>query len=171
MNLSQSLKAWDQKSKQQMLGVFENYKKSNQFIDDLIGHVSDLDSQVGATWLLKHALETGCVLGSMQAINLCKACNALGDWQSKLHFLQILPYFQVPLDLKYQVIDFVRKCTEADNKFVRAWGYNGLYEVANTHPEFRNGLDVIFNSASETEPASVKARLRKVQKAIAKNWI
>lgn len=42
--------------------------------------------------------------------------------------------------------------------------------MANLYREFRDGFDVVIHSAMETEPASVKARLRNIEKNINANW-
>ncbi len=58
----------------------------------------------------------------------------------------------------------MRKCLEDDNKFVRAWAYNGFYELAKQYPEYRTEAGQLFEMALRDEAASVKARVRNVMK-------
>ena len=50
------------------------------------------------------------------------------------------------------------------NKFVRAWSYNGLYELATSFPSLRKEAERFFDMALADEAASVKARVRNIMK-------
>ena len=52
----------------------------------------------------------------------------------------------------------------ATNKFVRAWSYNGLYELARRDPVYLPEVEQIFELALRDEAPSVKARIRNLQK-------
>ena len=51
-------------------------------------------------------------------------------------------------------------------KFVRAWAYNGFYLLAVQHGEYEAEARQLLTMALRDEPASVKARVRNVLK----NW-
>ncbi len=170
MPLQDDIQAWDKKSKQDILDVYERHSDNPDFVGSLLELSKHDDCSEGATWLLKHALENGLELNDQHINVFCGLIELELSWQSKLHILQILPFIIVPAKYEHQMMAFVRQSTEDENKFVRAWAYNGLYELANTYPEYRDGLSVVFDAAEETEPPAVKARIRNVKKAIAKNW-
>ena len=170
MNLQDDIQAWDKKSKQDILNVYNRHSGNADFIRCLLDLSKHDDCSEGATWLLKHALENGLELNDQLIDGFCGLIELELPWQSILHILQLLPFITVPAQRRHQMMAFIRKSTEDENKFVRAWAYNGLYELANTYSEYRDGLSVVFDAAEETEPPAVKARIRNVKKAIAKNW-
>ena len=170
MTLQDDIQAWDKKSKQDILGVYEKHSDNADFIRCLLEIAKLEHCSEGATWLIKHTLEEGLRLDDQQIQGFCGLIELELSWQSKLHILQILPFIIVPAEYKHQMMAFIRQSSEDENKFVRAWAYNGLYELANTYPEYRDGLSVVFDAADETEPPAVKARIRNVKKAIAKKW-
>lgn len=170
MTLQIDIQTWDKKSKPGILDVYEKHSDNADFIGCLLDLSKHDDCSEGATWLLKHALEQGSKLNDHQIDGFCGLIETELSWQSILHILQILPFINVPAAHKNKMMAFVRRHAEDENKFVRAWAYNGLYELANTYPEYRDGLSVVFDAAEETEPPAVKARIRNVKKAIAKNW-
>lgn len=170
MSLKDDIKQWDGKSKHDILDIYARYSAADGFLNELLKIAIDPNCLEGATWLIKHALEQKVELNDDQINSFCELIEGALPWQSILHILQILPFITVPKDHKHKMMAFIRNHTEHENKFVRAWAYNGLYELANTYPEYRDGLSIVFDAAEETEPAAIKARIRNVKKAIAKNW-
>ncbi len=170
MSLEDEIKQWDGKSKSDISEIYVKYSDADDFLNVLLKIATDPNCSEGATWLIKHALEQKVELNEKQISSFCELIEGELPWQSILHILQILPFFTVPKEHKHKMMAFVRNHTEHENKFVRAWAYNGLYELANTYSEYRDGLSIVFDAAEETEPAAIKARIRNVKKAIAKNW-
>lgn len=170
MSLYSDIQKWDGKSKQDISGLYERYSGEDDFIANLLKMATFIDCSDGATWLIKHALENGHAFNEEQINLFCSLIGLELAWQSTLHILQILPFITVPNSCKHQMMAFIRQNTEHDNKFVRAWAYHGLYEIAMTYDEYRDGLLVVFNAAEETEPPAVKARIRNIKKSISKNW-
>lgn len=170
MSLYDDISKWDKKSKQDIATIYLEYSHHSGFMDELIKIAADIDCSDGASWLIKHTLEDGATLNAAQINKFCDLCHLELAWQSVLHILQILPFMTVPASHKHQMMAFIRQNTEHENKFVRAWAYNGLYEMAMTYDEFRDGLSIVLDAAEETEPPAVKARIRNIKKAITKNW-
>ena len=58
----------------------------------------------------------------------------------------------------------LRHCLSDTNKFVRAWSYNGLAELAKQYPQYRGEVKQLFELAQndDSEAASVKARIRNI---------
>lgn len=170
MSLYDDICGWNKKSKQDIANIYTKYSSNSGFIDELIKIAADRNHSDGASWLIKHSLEDGATLNTAQINKFCDLCHLELAWQSVLHLLQILQFMTVPASHKHQMMAFIRQNTEHENKFVRAWAYNGLYEIAMTYDEFRDGLSVVLDAAEETEPPAVKARIRNIKKAITKNW-
>ena len=80
------------------------------------------------------------------------------------HILQCLPYLAIPKKDKDKVQRFLRKCLVEDNKFLRAWAYNGFYELAVQYPEHVEETKQFFEMAMRDEAPSVKARIRNMMK-------
>lgn len=59
---------------------------------------------------------------------------------------------------------FLRNCLISDNKFVRAWAYNGFYELALQYPAYKTEVKKFLDMAMKDEAASVKARVRNILK-------
>ncbi|MEW8322573.1 MAG: hypothetical protein AB2606_07985 [Candidatus Thiodiazotropha taylori] len=63
-----------------------------------------------------------------------------------------------------EVSAFLRECLTSSNKFVRAWSYNGFYELAIQHPQYQQETKVFFEMAMRDKAPSVKARIRNIMK-------
>ena len=59
---------------------------------------------------------------------------------------------------------FLRNCLVDNNKFVRAWAYNGFYELAVQYPEYEKETKQFFEMAMRDEAPSVKSRIRNIMK-------
>jgi hypothetical protein len=63
---------------------------------------------------------------------------------------------------------FLLACSREPNKFVRAWAYSGLHQLALDHPAYREQARAVLEAAKRSETAaSVKVRLRK---ALEQDW-
>ncbi|WP_097109345.1 hypothetical protein [Hoeflea halophila] len=122
--------------------------------------------ETGATWLLKHQLEHNhAKLDKPQTRKLIGLLPELSGWEARLHCLQVFPDVDLPRDAGDVILGFVLACSRDDNKFVRAWAYTGLHQLALAHPEYRDQARVALETAQESETAaSVKVRLRRALK-------
>ncbi len=59
---------------------------------------------------------------------------------------------------------FLRKCLTDENKFVRAWAYNGFYELSMPHSDYIAQTKQFLEMAMRDEAPSVKARIRNIMK-------
>jgi len=59
---------------------------------------------------------------------------------------------------------FLKKCLVDDNKFIRAWAYNGFYELSVQYPEHKDETKQFFEMAMRDEAPSVKSRIRNIMK-------
>jgi len=155
---------WDGKSKDVIINIYERFCLQTDFIPQLIQLISQQTYQKGATWLLKHYFELGGKLEQKQVNTIYSNLHLLQNWESKLHILQCIPYMTIVEAEKKNVESFLRNCLIDSNKFVRAWTYNGFYELSIQYPEYQKETKQFFEMAMRDEAASVKARIRNILK-------
>ncbi len=164
MSIKQKIEAWDGKSANDVVEIYEHYHGKPDFVDSIVKLIKDASTQKGATWLLKKWLESGKTIKSGDVGEVYAALQTLKDWESKLHILQSMPFMPVEKNERENVESFLRVTLTDSNKFVRAWSYNGFYELALQYPEYINEAEQFFEMALRDEAASVKARVRNIMK-------
>ena len=164
MAIEQKLLAWDGKSKIDIQAIFSSHCNESGFADKIIQLFTNAALQKGASWLLKAWLETGEQVTPAQIKTIYSQLNNLEHWETKLHLLQCLPYMPVAEDERNDLHHFLRTTLTDTNKFIRAWSYNGFYELAKQYPEYRTETKQYFDMAMRDEPPSVKARIRNILK-------
>ena len=168
-NLEQDIENWDGKSAEQIKKLYRKYATQENFSSHLVKTLKLPQLQAGATWLLKAWLESGNQLAAKERNGLFKKLSSLETWDAQLHVLQMLPYLEIPSTKTNKSVlpaleDFVDQCLISEKKFVRAWAYQGLFEIARVEPSKRESIEKLFAQALENEPASVKARIRSLLK-------
>jgi len=164
MSINQEIATWDGKSADDIGAVYIEHHSKPGFLDSITNLITDAANQKGATWLLKKWLESGNQFEAERIRKVYDSLQALNDWESKLHVLQCIPYMPIEKDKKRNVELFLRITLTDSNKFVRAWSYNGFYELALQYPEYVNEVKQFFEMALRDESASVKARIRNIMK-------
>ena len=164
MSIEQEIISWDGKSSSDLGAIYSRYKDNNAFVPQIVELSKQEALQKGATWLLKHYLENGGVIDANQVSKMYKLLPNLNHWETKLHMLQCIPYMRIAKAEKMDVETFLRKCLADSNKFVRAWAYNGFYEISSQYPEYKNETMQFFEMAMRDEAPSVKARIRNLLK-------
>ena len=121
--------------------------------------------QVGATWILKRLLEQGAPFSRSQSRRCIDLLMGTSHWEARLHLLQML----AELDIAEAQCPGLRlalvRGLEDKNKLVRAWSYNGLAVLATQYPEFRAEVTRLLDAGQQDPAASVRARIRNVQKS------
>ncbi len=164
MNIKQALHSWDGKSAIDIKAIYDQYSLEENFVNDILELSQSQPYEVGTTWLLKAWLEEGNKLSSSQVSQLYKSLNHLEHWEAKLHMLQSMPYMPMANSIKNKVYQFLKITLMDQNKFVRAWTYNGFYELSQQYPEYLEETKQFFEMAMRDEAASVKARIRNIMK-------
>lgn len=162
--LSEEMGSWDGKSAAALQSTYERHSAEEGFVATILAHIADVELQRAATWLLKQHLETGNSLTAPACRTIFGALSVQEHWESKLHMLQCLPYLEIPEDGRAGLERFLEVCLESDNKFVRAWAYNGFNELSLRFPRCREKVDVMLARANVSEAASVRARIRSILK-------
>ena len=168
MELEQEITIWDGKSADDIKEIYLRHAPTPSFIPELTQLMAQESTQVGATWLLKRHLEDKQTLTQADINAVYQHLPLLVDWEAKLHVLQSIPFMPIPLSEANQVYSFLQACVADQNKFVRAWAYNGFYELARQHLDYQVETRQLFETAVKDEAPSVKARIRHILKKDAK---
>lgn len=168
MDLIAELSAFDGKHVDTLQSLADRLDSTAANVRQLLAIAAsdEVKLQTAATWVLKRLQENG---GSYTAAQTKKLLDLLGQaahWEVKLHLLQMLPQLTIPASHKDTLFYNLSRLLEHDNKFVRAWAYNGLAKLATQHSAYRSEVAEWLNSAQQDEAASVKARIRNVLKTI-----
>ena len=164
MTLKRDLEEWDGKSSGDIRRIYAQYVDQASFSSNLIKLMKNVNTQKGATWLLKHYIENDNTLKQSQSNAVLNIADKLEAWESKLHLLQSLPYISISKFRKETVEHFIRACLTEKNKFVRAWAYNSFYLLAKQYPEYEHEMELFLEMAMRDEAPSVKARIRNILK-------
>ena len=164
MNIHIEINAWDGKSANDIADIYTRHCHDDEFRENIIKLMSKSSSQKAATWLLKRHLENDNKMSKSEVSRIYKNLNCLVHWQSKLHVLQSLPFLSISKPDKKLVELFLRSCLADSNKFVRAWAYNGFYELAVQYPEHVEETKQFFEMAMRDEAPSVISRIRNIMK-------
>ena len=165
MTLSEEIASLDGKSVAALQSTYERHSAEQDFVATILAHFADVELQRAATWLLKKHLEVGNSLSAAGCRAVFGGLSVQEHWESKLHILQCLPCLDIPEDESVGLEMFLDACLESDNKFVRAWAYNGFNELSLRFPRYRKKVDGMLARASESEAASVRARIRNILKS------
>lgn len=164
MSFKQEIASWDGKSASDIGAIYNRHGDDDTFVLKLIEFSLQTDLQKGATWLLKRYLESDRKLTVSETAALFKRLPELEQWEAKLHVLQCIPYMPIQASEKKNVEAFLRRCLVENNKFVRAWAYNGFYEISRQYPEYKKETKKLFEMAMKGEAPSVKARIRNIMR-------
>ena len=160
----QELAAWDGKSTAALQSIYRRHGADEDFVATTLVLVADVNLQRAATWLLKRHLKLGNPLPADECRSILGSLSRQQDWESKLHLLQCLPYLSIADEDRVGLEQFLDACVRSDKKFVRAWAYSGLGELALRFPQYRETVEGMLARAGASETASVRARIRNLRK-------
>ncbi len=164
MNIAQELTNWDGKSADDIDAIYSRHRDDASFAFRIVDLCQQAELQKGATWLLKRHFEAGGALQANEIACIYRCLPGLEHWETKLHVLQCIPFMPIAEAEKKQVEAFLRNCLIDDNKYIRAWAYNGFYEISRQYPEYKKETKQFFDMAMKDEAPSVKARIRSILK-------
>ncbi|WP_417388614.1 hypothetical protein [Gimesia sp.] len=130
----------------------------------LMEHLNDSASQQAASWLLKRALVEGQEPSQKDVGAYYRSLSKLKHWETRLNVLQCLPYLYIGKRDASKLESFLRDCLQSENKFVRAWSYNGFNELALQQACYQPEVDSLLAAAQADEAPSVRARIRNILK-------
>lgn len=118
------------------------------------------------TALLKRLAENGMRFTSEQRRTIFDSLAEVTDWESKLHLCQMLQHVKIAKGSQANVAWFLDRCLADPNKFLRAWAYNGFYELAKQHREYHQLTLDHLDRAEREKSAAVRARIRNIREAM-----
>jgi hypothetical protein len=164
MGVEEAISAWDGKLVTHLEDIYCKHNDDEAFVAKVIQSIKNETHQKGATWLLKKHLESGNPIDATEIATVYSHLTELVGWESKLHILQSIQYMKVAESEVEQVVFFLRVCLTDTNKFVRAWTYNGFYEISVLYPTYKKETKQFFEMAMRDEAPSIKARIRNILK-------
>ncbi len=162
--LRQQLLSWDGKSTDVLKQLAPRFRNNEHLAPTLIAFLGEPQLQKGASWLLKNHLDGGGSVDRTSCSAIVRQLSGLKHWEADLHVLQCVAHLEIARDDRLEFEEFLERCIASKNKFVRAWAYNGYYELSRQYPEYRESVGHLLQQGLESEPASVKARIRNILK-------
>jgi hypothetical protein len=171
-NLAHLLRKWDGKKVGFLEEIYEERAEDGMFWEKIVFLAEqEKDLQKAATWLIKHHYDLRNELPQKIINQLLVMCNDLESWEAQLHVLQLLPFVAIAQDYMQIVEYFVRTSLQSKHKFVRAWTFQGFFEIVKIIPEYAQELYRLCQEALPTESASVQSKLRKVIRSLEKSYL
>lgn len=164
MTLQQAISHWDGKSTADIEAIYLHHADTPTFVAQLLPLIATETTQIGATWLLKHHVEAEHAITQAEINEVYRCLPQQVSWAAKLHLLQCLPAWRMPETAVPTIHTFLHHCFKEKNKFVRAWAYNGFYELARQHPKYQAETRQLLTVAAAEEAAAIKARIRHIYK-------
>ncbi len=164
MHIEQEIASWDGKSADDIKAIYDAHNAESNFSETIIALSLTEACEKGATWLLKAWLEAGNELELPQVEKVYGSLDQLKHWEAKLHALQSIPFMPITDKASGNLYAFLRSTLTDPNKFVRAWSYNGFYELSRQHSKYIDETKQYFEMAMRDEAPSVKARIRNAMK-------
>ncbi|HRP55613.1 hypothetical protein [Agriterribacter sp.] len=159
VKLIDKLKSWDGVYIEYVTKLYDENAVNAHFFEDLVAiSNNEQDLQKVTTWLIKHHYDNGNTLPNSLTEKLLSTCLTIENWEAKLHILQIFHHFKLTKTSIPVLEHFLQNCLTDKNKFVKAWAYNGLYELTKYIPELKNELKFICERAMGTESASMRTK-------------
>ncbi len=164
MNVELEIRQWDGKSANDIRAIYERHCHEASFISEIVTFLSNETLQKGASWLVKRYLEDENEIAKSDIAAIFQSLPMFEHWESKLHILQSLPFMPIEKPQNKKVETFLRVCLAGNNKFVRAWAYNGFYQLTIQYPEYEKETRQLFEMAMRDEVPSVKSRIKNIMK-------
>lgn len=167
MKWAEALDQFDGKNLDPLVEFSASTEPTESMVNELLGRVRGVESreQIAATWVLRRWVDSGLQLTERQITTLLDSLPDHAHWESTLHSLQMLPRLSIPVPSAVPLYHFLKHQLAHDNKFIRAWAYNGLDVLAQQFPEYREETEQLLQMALRDEPASVQARIRQIFRA------
>jgi len=165
MNLEKLLYQVNTKNATDLENTYNKLCNSPLFIENLITiSTNNSDLIKTNTWLIKHYITKGNQLSRGEVSSFLSLQSVLIDWESKLHFLQIIPLININRKQSEILERFVYSELKATNKFVKASAYEAYNEITKCIPSLAREFFLLCEDALLTESASVKVKIRRILK-------
>lgn len=170
MSIRDELEAYDGKHTDVLEGILSRHRSTNSFVGSLVPLVAEEDQklQTAATRRLNTLAENDVQFRLEHLLALFGSLSELTHWISKLHVCQMLQYVAIPDESARNVVWFLERNLWDENGFLRAWSYNGFYELASQHRKYIPYAMEQLDRGEADQAGSVRARIRNIRKALNK---
>lgn len=168
MKLRQRIEEFDGRRMAPLERILEEGAPSRTTLGEAVSLAADPDVRIrtGATWLLKNWTENGVEMAPGQIKALLATLPDLINWEARLHLCQMLPHIRIPKSSIGTVVWFLETCQFDENKYLRAWAYNGFYELSRQYPAYNDYVRRILDEGEAEKSAAVRARIRNIRKTM-----
>ncbi len=142
--------------------LYSVHNKSDTFVTDILYQLKRAQTEKQASWLLKKYFGTQENISHQLNDEVLQAMLIVQHWEAQLHLLQTLPYLTIPKSTAPIIKKHLLSLTENNNKFIRAWAYNGLHVLQSQYPQYRYDIMPRLKKALLDESPSVQARIRQL---------
>ena len=166
VNLIESLRQFDGKRTFELERLSVSLPRNDDSVAQLlaVAEHDDTTMQVGSTWILKRWLEEGVPQVEKSAANLVRLLKYATYWEVRLHLLQMLTSLRIPARSLSELKKLLTGLLTDENKLVRAWSLSVLAVIADQCEAIRQDVISTIEDAENDEAASVRARIRQIQK-------
>lgn len=166
MSLIESLRKFDGKRTAELERLSDSMPRNDDSVAQLLALAEHDDTtvQVGSTWILKRWLEEGVCQVEKAAATFVQLLKHATYWEVRLHLLQMLVSLRVPARTVPRLTTLLPNLLVDDNKFVRAWALSVLAGIADQRESMREEVLSTIQVAANDDAASVRARVRQIQK-------
>ena len=108
MTLRKDIASWDTKSAAAITRVYARHMDRPSFLADVVELIGNPETEVGASWLLKHHFdEGGNPLGDKLVNQIYASLPRLDHWAARLHILQCMECLPIPSTHRQKTAAFV----------------------------------------------------------------
>lgn len=132
----------------------------------------DTRLQIAATWAIRKLLELGAEMTAAQCGTFVETAASIGTastqtaWEARLHIVQSVQFIgNQELDAR-KLAEIVTPWHAAERPFLRAWSLDALCRLAQRDPSQKDSAAALLAKADDDPAASVRARARKLRKAM-----
>lgn len=164
MSLRRALLEHDGRTTATLLVVATRYGDGDDAVDDALSLLDSTEhhAATAASWMIKHWVENGRVLGENQIETISQLLNHLGSHWAALHICQSARFLEIPTRLVGDFLPFFEDCSRSERPFLRAWGTDALVRLASKNPAVGATARARLEAALADPAASVRARAQRL---------
>ena len=132
-----------------------------------LGASEDTRLQLAATWAIRKLLELGAVMTAAQSAAFIETAAVQTAWEARLHIVQSVQFIRNEDFDAWRLAEIITPWHLAKRPFLRAWTLDALCHLAQRCPELKGMTSELIKEAERDPAASVRARVRNLQKIIA----
>ena len=147
------------------------FRGRSDYFDWLVALAGDPEDAVssGATWLIKYELENSWHPSPAWIRVLAATLDRVGPWEAKLHICQSVRFLPSVADTAATFHAWLLPLLDHERPFLRAWALDALCRLPGEDGALGAEAAAALDRMAEDPAASVRARVRAVQKERARS--